>query len=305
MGKKIGLALGGGGARGLAHIGILRAFEKRGVPVHCISGTSMGAIIGAAYAVEPDSGMLEQKVGRIMDSELFTKMRFDAFKKNTEKQGGLMHKARKFLRNSWFHIIEETRVGMLELETLEEVVNALIPDIRMDETPVPFSCVATNLSEGCEMIFEKGSLRTAVLASASIPGIFPPVLIGGDYYDDGGQVNNTPVRAVRRLGADIAVACEVKSRVGRYDSFEKARDVLYRANYITGVLLHELQLKEADLVISPPVKHLHWTDFDKIDVLIKKAEEEANIQLDTLDLAAKPAGFFRRLSEAFSFVKNR
>lgn len=305
MGKRIGLALGGGGARGLAHIGVLRAFEKRNVPVHCISGTSMGAIIGAAYAVEPDSAMVEQKVRGVMGSELFAKMRFDAFRKNRAEQGGLMGRARRFLRNSWFHIIEETRVGMLELELLEEVVNALLPDIRVEDTPLRFSCVATNLSEGREMVFEKGPLRAAVLASASIPGIFPPVLIGGDYYDDGGQVNNTPVNAVRRLGAEVAVACEVKSRVGRYDSFEKARDVLFRANYITGVLLHELQLKDADLVISPPVKHLHWTDFDKMDVLIEKAEEEANAQLNSLDLAAKPAGFFRRVLRALSFNKNR
>jgi NTE family protein len=296
--RKIGLALGGGGARGLAHVGILRAFENRRIPVHCISGTSMGAIIGAAYSVEPDSVTLEQKVRDALKSKVFSKMRFDAFKKDSKE--GFISRARRFLTNGYFYIIEETRVGMLELEQLEAIVELLVPDIRISDTIIPFSCVATDLSAGRARTFEKGSLRNAVMASASIPGLFPPVLIDGDYYSDGGQVNNTPVNAVKKLGAEVAIACEVKCTLLRYDKFEKARDVLSRSNNITEILLHELQLKDADFVISPPIKHLHWTDFDKIDVIIKKAEEEAYAQIRKLDLESKPAGFFQRIKSLFA-----
>lgn len=302
--KKIGLALGGGGARGFAHIGIIRAFENAKVPVHCICGTSMGAIVGAAYAVDPDSRRLERNIREVMHSELFAKMKFDVLKDNGKEKKGLLHKTKNFIRSSFIHIVEETKVSLIGLDKLEEVINFLIPDTEITETKIRFSCVATNLTLGGEKVFSKGSLRQAVLASASIPGVFPPVLIDGVYCADGGHVNNTPISGVKALGAEYSVACEVKSAPQPYERFEKARDVLFRAEYLAGLALHSLQMKEADMVISPPIKHLHWTDFDKIDMIIAKAEKEAAQKILGLRTESTAAALLRKIGRIFS-LKNR
>lgn len=302
--KKIGLALGGGGARGFAHIGILKAFEAAKIPVCCISGTSMGAIIGGAYAADPDARRLENNVRELLASEVFSVMRFDLFKKSgKEHEPGIISKTKNLILNSYIHIVEETKVSLIGLGKLEEAVNFIVPDIDIAETKIRFSCTATDLSKGVGKLFEKGSLRRAVLASASIPGIFPPVLINGSYYCDGGQVNNTPVAAVKAMGADFAVACEVKSDLKHYESFQKARDVLFRANNVTNVMLHELQLKDADMVISPPIKHLHWTDFDKIDAIISGSEKEAQLKLSQLKKHTGKPDFIQKILRFFNRIK--
>ena len=204
--KKIGLALGGGGARGISHLGVLRAMSKNNIPVHFIAGTSMGAMIGACYAFNPDIDNLNKVLGRAFSSSLFKDIRLSAIKgKDNDKT--FFRKAKNLIKEGYKIVIERTAYSMIDISKLEELVGMIVPDADFSETALPFACVATNLSDGCEKVFTEDSLRQAVMASSAVPGIFPPVKIKDDFYDDGGFVNLTPVSVAKKLGADIVVAC--------------------------------------------------------------------------------------------------
>ncbi len=277
--KKIGLVLGGGGARGLAHIGVLRVLENEKIPIHCISGTSMGAIIGACYAVNPSIAALEKAVREALDSALFSNIKFNFLRGGGEQKPGnrrtFMNRAKEFVKFGYFHIIEQTQPSMLDGNSLEEIITRLLPDIDITGTSIPFACVATDLTNGAEKIFTRGPLRSCVMASASIPGIFPPVEIDGIYYNDGGSVSVTPVRAARLLGGKFFIASDVKSAMKKWSSTENAREIISRSNYITGILLNNIHMKEADVIVSPDVKHLQWSDFHKLDFMIEAGEKAA------------------------------
>ena len=274
--RKIVLALGGGGARGLAHIGVLKAFEKAGRPIYGISGTSMGAIVGACYAVNPDISLVEKKVKAALLSPLFAAIKLHMFSDGEkESKKSILKKARTFIKNGYLVLAERTKYSVVELKKLEELIGALVPDIEIKHTKIKFNCVSTDLSDGRMKIFTEGSLRTAVLASASIPGIFPPVEIAGSFYCDGGAVNVTPVDGAQLLGGDFIVASNVKSKLVPWDAKPTAGEIFRRSNYITGILLNEMLLKKSDFVISPDIRHLHWTDFDKIDFIVERGEESA------------------------------
>jgi len=284
--SKIGIALGGGGARGLAHIGVLRVLERHKVPLDCIAGTSMGAIVGACYAVEPNVEAVEQRLNRAMSSPLFSKMKFDYLKETKpESKKSFLRKAQEFVKNGYLLFVEKTQDALLDLEVMEQVLSILLPDIKISQTKVPFTCVATDLTEGKKKIFTEGSLRKCVLASASIPGVFPPVKIDGVYYSDGGAVSSTPVDAAQRMGAGFIIASDVKGKIVRCDKPEKASEIMSRCNYITGMLLNEVQLQNASVVISPDVKYFHWTDFDRIGLLVQKGEDAAQHKI--LEIKAK------------------
>ena len=277
--KKIGLALGGGGARGLAHIGVLKVLESAKVPIHGISGISMGAILGAFYAIEPDAAKLEKSVREILSGPSFTKLRIEALEADSIENPGFLDKARSFIRNGYLHIVQETKPAFFTLERLEEIVCGLLPDIDISQTKIPFACVVTDLTNGAAKTFTKGSLRDCVIASSSIAGVFPPVLIDGVYYNDGGYVGSVPVRAVKELGVDFVIASDVKSKVVKVKELRRAKDVILRSEYITGALLNEYMLKEADIVIAPKVKHINWTGFNKTDFLINRGEKAALLKV--------------------------
>lgn len=292
MARKTGLALGGGGARGLAHIGILKVLEREKIKVDCISGTSMGAIIGACYSITPDIGAVERAISQVMKSPLFAKIKLNVFKHGEDnKKRTFFSKAQDFIKNGYLHLVEETQYSLLGLDTLEGIINALLPDIDVSDTRLPFACVATDLTNGAEKIFTTGPLRRCVLASASIPGVFPPIKINDVYYNDGGAVSTTPVAAVKKLGANFIIGCDVKSKIIKWNNPEKAKEIISRSDYITGVLLHELQLKCADVVISPQVRHLHWTEFDKMAFISAEGEKAAQARVHLIHSKLTIKGF--------------
>ena len=299
--KKIGIALGGGGARGLTHIGILKTLESNKVPISYISGTSMGAIVGAFYAFKPNAELLEERLKHIIGNSMFSSLKVDIFKKERiESKDSLFQKAQYVIKSGYLHLVGETQTALIGLEKLEELINMLLPDIDIKDTKIPFSCVACDLTNGIEKIFDSGPIRRAVVASSAIPGVFPPVEINGIYYNDGGAVSVTPVNAVKQLGADYVIACDVKSRVTRMTKLEKAKDIISRSNYVTGSLLSLIQLRSADVVISPAVKHLHWSDFNKIDFIIKKGERAALLKLWIIKTKPK---FTKTLDNIITYIK--
>ena len=209
---KLGIALGGGGARGLAHIGVLKSFQNHGIPISQISGTSIGAFVGGLYAVFRDASKVEDFIYDFVGKEDFVELNLDAFDPApNDKQGYLktfLNTAYKNLSifRSWRH------QSMLSNEQVEKIFsfypNDNIEDLAIN-TGIDFAAVTTDLISGRETILSSGSLRQAVLASSSIPGIFPPIKMLGTLMCDGGVADLVPVYVSRSRGAQLVVAVDV------------------------------------------------------------------------------------------------
>lgn len=181
--KRVGLALGGGAARGLAHVGVLQVLEEAGVPVHCIAGTSVGALVGAAYAAGTDSGRLE---------EMANTMRW-----------------RRIARPIW------PRNGLVSFARLEALMIDLIGDLSFDDLQAPCAAVATDLETGQAIVLQEGRVAPAVRASCSVPGFVAPVEMDGRLLTDGGISNNLPISVARDLGGEVVIAVDLMTPLGR------------------------------------------------------------------------------------------
>lgn len=278
---KKAIALGGGGARGLAHIGVLKVLEKNGIKFDYIAGTSMGSIIGALYAVGQKPETIEKALKNYFFNILFSKMNMQKMQDENQVSSArsLIRKAREFVKYG----SQEGGNSFLSHSMLEDMINTVIPDIDISQTLIPFACVATDITNGKERIFTKGSLRRIVLASASIPGVFPPVNIDNVWYTDGAHVNVTPVSVAKILGADFVIASDVKSKLKTLDTLPtNSRDIMNRCNFIANYLFYETLIKEADIVIEPNVKQISWSEFNKFNLMVHEGEKETKKQLDKI-----------------------
>ena len=291
---RIGVALGGGGVRGLAHIGILSVLEKNGIMPDAISGSSMGAVVGAMYAADPDSGRLRQKIETFFSTNSIKDIS-SYFSKTVPKRpfGRVLSLAKQFF------IINRAAVRPSILT--EQQVKKLFSGIPLPENfsslKIPFCAVATNIGRGIEADFRTGDLRKAVLASASIQGIFPPVKIDGDFFLDGGTVNSVPISPIREY-CDFVIACDVRPKRRIIPSFKKGLDVLARTDAISSYQLVDLQLKQADFILCPDVSGFHWANFKRFAACVEKGESEASGKIESLRKQIrrkKIAGFAGRL----------
>ena len=172
--KKLGLALGGGGARGLAHVGVIRALEREDIRIDCIAGTSVGSLVGASYAA--------------------------GFRGERLLELALSAHWRDLARPIWPHN------GFVSFEPMERLLRDRFDDRTFAETDIPYAAIAADLATGEQVTLREGKLAPAVRASCSVPGIVTPTEIGGRLLTDGGTVNNLPISVVRELGADVVLA---------------------------------------------------------------------------------------------------
>ena len=183
-GKRVGLALGGGAARGFAHVGVLHALELAEIPVHCIAGTSVGSVVGALYAAGLDSDELLQIA--------------------------LSFRWSKVVRLIW------PRRGLVSFSKLESYISRAIGDVTFSELAMPYAAMAADLATGQQVVLAEGRVARAVHASCAVPGMVTPVEVGGRPLVDGGIVNNLPISIVRGLGADVVIAVGLGSPPGEH-----------------------------------------------------------------------------------------
>ncbi|MFH1783582.1 MAG: patatin-like phospholipase family protein [bacterium] len=274
---KIGLALGGGGARGLAHIGVLKSLISNGIPVDIITGTSMGAVIGALYAFDPDVQSLEERVLHMLSSESFKRLGVEFLQQSegkTRVQRFLSH-----LKQTYLHNLARTRLSVISGDKAESFLSELLPDKDIVESVVPFAAVATDLTRAEEIVFTSGPVRRAVYASMAIAGIFPPLAWEGRWMVDGGVVSIVPVKAAFEMGADMVIAVDVKSRARFKSKLDTGFEVISRSNYIRGMVINRRILETADLVVSPGVKNVHWAGFKKAAWIIGKGEHACGAKI--------------------------
>lgn len=257
MKGRVGIAFGGGGARGLAHLGIVQGLLERGIPIHCVAGTSIGAIMGAIVAADSLDGAFRWCADP--DWKKLPKIFFDPH---------LTSKA----------LIRGDRIG--------ELLTELIPARTFAELSMPFAAVATDLRTGERVVMREGDLLSAVRASMSVPGVFRPVVRGGRILIDGGLVDPVPIAACRELGADFVIAVDINPPAGSEEPkpFEKMNlmDVLFDTFRVFNCEMTRRVLAEnqPDILIRPAVGGVKLLDFRHAERLV----EIGRRAVDALDL---------------------
>lgn len=247
----IGLALGGGFARGYAHLGVLRELEAHKVPIGCISGSSIGSILAAAYASgAPLSRMIEECRG----------VRF-----------------RDFAR--W----RVSRFGLASNDRLGALVQRFFDSKQVEQLLMPTAIVATDLNTGDPVVFREGNLADAIRASCAFPGLFEPVQIGTRCLADGGLVAPVPTQAARQLGADLVVGVSVGLHDGLRGAPTNIFQVVSRA--VSAAQKHQLETWErhADIVLRPAVQTIGWDDFERLDEAMEAGAAVARSALPRIE----------------------
>ena len=248
---RIGIALGGGAAKGFAHIGVIKMLEANGFKLDVVSGTSAGSVVGALYASGMDAFQMQEHAvaldeARIRDVTLFN--------------GGLVRG-----------------------QKLQDYVNEMIGNRAFDKMKKPFAVVSTQLETGERTVFVRGNVGQAVRASCSIPGVFEPVKIGNVHYVDGGVVSPVPVDAARQLGADFVIAVDISTRITGKTP-ENLLGVVNQSITIMGQKLGEQEISRADVVIRPKVNDIGPADFEQRARAIVEGEKAALAALPQIRL---------------------
>lgn len=266
-GPKIGIALGGGGARGVAHIGVLKVLEDENIPIHCIAGTSIGAIIGAAYAFNPDTEKLQAAINAFVESEAYANSGLSLFARNQPVEN-FFGQVAKYVRERIVINLAHSRESIVSSGRLRRIIKFVLQDANIEHAKIPLAIVATDLRDGRDVVFRYGGVRKAALASASIPGFLPPVNYMGFHLVDGAVTSPVPVEAAFGLGADIVLAIDVGQHLEPEPDAYNIVDIIFRTNSITGTRLKALTTGQADVVIQPEVGNVHWADFSDIPSLV-------------------------------------
>lgn len=266
---RIGLALSGGAARGIAHVGVLRALEENQIPIDVIAGASAGALIGGAYAAGLSIDDLEAM-------------------------------AREF---RWRHTsrLSFSRLGLQSNAPMEKFLRARLPVMRFEDLKIPFAAMVTDLMKGEPIVFrDKGNLPFAIRASACIPAVYTPIRDSeGRLLVDGGLVANLPISQTRALGADIVIAVDVNfDGIRFFGEPRTALGVLAHVFIAVERIVSNQERADADVLITPKVGHIRWDQTRRADELVKAGYEAASASIDEIKAiineAAHPSARERR-----------
>ena len=272
--KRIGLALGGGGARGFAHIGVLKALVRAKIPLDIIVGTSSGALIGGAYAGGTAPEEMERKIGEYLNSKEYQSSAVRTIEKAHDgEHSSLTQKIQGFFQNKFLLLQAMFKPGILSSEEFQSMIDFFIPDILIQDTTIPFRTVSTDLISGEQIVFSEGPLREAVMTSSAVPGAIEPRQSGKMLLSDGGIISLVPVNAARREGADIVIAVDITRGLFSDEKLETAPEISDRAADIAAHHLTRRELTGADVVIRPRVGNLHWSVFSHAENLIAEGEK--------------------------------
>ncbi len=276
-GLKIGLALGGGGARGIAHIGVLKVLEEEGIQIDGIAGTSFGAIVGAMYAQNPNADALQRRVIQFLNSDQFRRTKIYFIKRHYEekKNKSFITNVKSYLQKGIFWGISLQRTSFISEQDFLSQMNQLLDNSQIEETTIPFCAVATDLTNGKPMVLSKGPIQRAVAASCSIPGVFSPITVDNSQLIDGGWVNQIPVSTLKDLHVDFTIAVNIAGEDKPKQNFVSGLDIVLRANEITRSILSDIQTQHADCMIRPELGNIHWSDFWRFDEAIEHGEKAA------------------------------
>jgi len=281
MARKLGLALGGGGARGLAHLGVLLALEEADIPVALIAGTSMGAAMGATKAIAADLRMIRRVLEAVDLNDLLQVT--DSTLRELQKIIG--RSLLEYVRGSspW----REEGTAPHDLARLCELFSVLTANKSFGDTDIPFAAVAADLETGERVVLRKGKLAPAIAASTAVPGVFSPVAMGNRYLIDGGILEKVPVDVVVEMGAEVVLAIDTGAPLTR--RIETCLDAILQSQRATSKHLTDLQLSRAKecldnqiLVLRPDVGWIKMFEFEHTADAIQAGEQVVRDHLDDI-----------------------
>jgi NTE family protein len=262
---RVGLALGGGVARGIAHVGVLRELEKHNIPIDLIAGTSVGSLVGGGYA----SGLSPDDL-----AELARKIRWSDLGRVTVSRLGFFNSAR-----------------------METFINNAFPLKKIEEMRIPLGVVATDIQEGRMVVFTEGDVALAIRASCAIPCYFTPVMVNGRMMVDGGLVGHLPASVARGMGADLVIAVDVHSQGIPIPPPNNIFTIMYQSLSVMGRSSVTYLYQDADVIVKPKVGHVRPDDLTRADEMIAAGEKAACEALPLIrqKLGSEKKGFFGRL----------
>ncbi len=280
----IAVALGGGGARGLSHLGVLRVLEREGIPVRGVAGTSAGAIVAAAYALEPHAASIAARALDYLNSRSF---QGDIFKRVLFRSDGPERRSVRSLfsnlRKGYVYSGLLRKPSIFPSDRLRDLVHDLIPDRSFEDVRVPIVIPALDIRTGELVLLDRGPLRGAVLAGCSLPGFFPPCARDGRLLVDAGVLGAVPVEAaIRSFGPAAVLAVDISPRVGTVERVDLGIEALLRVESIAGKRLNEVDLSRAAVVLRPDVGERFWSDFSGLEDLVERGAQAAESKLEEI-----------------------
>jgi NTE family protein len=275
--SRVTLALGGGGARGVAHLGVIEVLLDAGFLIDRVVGVSSGSLAGSLYCYSDDIAAAKKQALDYLLSEKFQQHQQVLFgvspgPDDEEGTGGVFswyERVKGYLRaNRMFHRVLR-QPSLLPGVVLQDVVEHLLPDADLTEARVPISVVAVDLRSGHKVVLERGPLRDSVRASSSLPGIFPPVEIGDLLLCDVGVFDSLPTTVARSYNSDYVIAVDVSSRLRPVTHCDTALDVLMRMDEIGESLFRKHVREAAHLIVHPDVADVEWFDFSQSEKVIE------------------------------------
>ena len=251
---KLGLALGGGAARGFAHIGVIQVLEENGIKPDLVVGTSAGSLVAAFYASGKTGAQLQWLADTMDESQL----------------------------TDW--TIPFMSRGMLRGEALGRYVNSQLNGAKIEDLKMPLGIVATDLQTGDSILFRRGDIATAVRASSAVPSVFEPVRVGNKDYVDGGLVSPVPVRSARQMGADIVIAVDISSRPEDAKTSDMLK-VLLQTFSIMGKSISQLEMSQAEVVVRPALPDVGSAEFTARQKSIEAGRAAMRLALPALKAA--------------------
>lgn len=250
---KIALVLGGGAARGFAHIGVIKVLEANGIVPDMVLGTSAGSLVGALYAAG-NNGFALQKMALDMEEAAISDWSVPFFSQST---------------------------GVLKGEGLQNYVNKSVRNLPIEKLKISFGAVATDLHTGQPILFRRGNTGLAVRASSAVPGVFNPVRIGNVDYVDGGLVSPVPVSFARKMGADFIIAVNISAQPDA-QAAGSTFEVLLQTFAIMGQSINQYELKQADIVVQPQLGAMKGNDFNGRNLAILAGEKAALSEMEAI-----------------------
>lgn len=286
---KIGLVLSGGGAKGFAHIGVLKVIEAAGIKIDYIGGTSMGAVVGGLYA----SGYSASQIDSIFKKTDFDALLSDfiprASKNFYEKRNDELYAFTLPFNKLRIGIPTALSRGMYNYNLLNKLTYRVRHVRDFNKLPIPFLCIASDIETGDEVILNKGYLAQAMLASGAFPTLFSPVEIDGRLLVDGGVTNNYPIEEIKKLGADVIIGVDVQDDLKDRSSLKDATRILVQISNLSMSEKMKEKIRMTDIYIKPDITNFGVISFDEGQEIIKKGIEAAFTKYEQLKLLGDPA----------------
>ncbi len=294
------LVLGGGGARGLAHFGVLKVLERTGVRIDRIVGVSIGAFVGALYAQDPDAEANRQRVQDYIESERFrryyrimTRASKDSAKGRTENgdsddeadskdSSGFLASVKRYMKATIAFHRFVMKQAVLTNEPMEECLKTVAKPGLIEDLKIPLTIVAVDLRTGNRIRIEDGDLYSAVVGSTALPGIFPPVERDGKLLADYGVLCSVPVSTALRYDPAHVIAVDLTPELPYMENFSSGLEIVNRMEEIGCFLFKEHIASAADVIIKPDVNHVDWADFADMDTIVERGIDAAEEVMPTL-----------------------